>query len=374
MGRADLVENGRGQQKMRRLTRLAFGLFVALVLVASGVEAGTGNVLDVGDQTANPGDTGVQITVDAATSDPLTALIFNLRYSETLCSVLSNHSVTSAGRTVVTAELSDELCVSSSGANGGVQVNISDPGGISAIPAGTGAIVIWTFDIAGGASGGQFAVSPEILSAQNGIISVTVEPVGGTLTITGPTAVPTEVPTEVPTAVPTEVPTEIPTEGPTEVPTAVPTETPTEMGTATNTGTPTETPTETQTFTPTNTPTNTPVPSPMITGGALEGSTGVVGTGAGNTTIEIRTEGGGETLGSGSTNASGNFNIGLSRPLVDGERIVAVDTGNGITGPPVTVRGVPAQIPALGDLGALALALILAFGLLWRVGALRRQS
>ena len=75
-----------------------------------------------------------------------------------------------------------------------------------------------------------------------------------------------------------------------------------------------------------------------------------------------------EVLGTGGTDILGNFvqggvsGIGLNRPLVAGEVIVAVDLQHSITGPPVTVLP-SAPIPDVNLWGAGALAAVLLIAL-----------
>jgi hypothetical protein len=86
-----------------------------------------------------------------------------------------------------------------------------------------------------------------------------------------------------------------------------------------------------------------------------------------------------EPLGTGGTDAGGNFNdgangIGLTRELVGGDRIFPCDTANGVNGPPVLVPSLPpAQIPSVTEVGAAILASVLALAMLWRVALVRRR-
>ena len=84
-------------------------------------------------------------------------------------------------------------------------------------------------------------------------------------------------------------------------------------------------------------------------------------------------------LGSGGTNSAGNFvqglstGIVLSRPLVEGEKIFAIDTQNNLTGPAVQVRPAPG-IPDVNSWGAATLAVALLFALLTRLRATGQQD
>jgi hypothetical protein len=168
------------------------------------------------------------------------------------------------------------------------------------------------------------------------------------------------------------------------------TSTPTPTATSSSTTTPTATITHTSTVTPTVT--NTPIPTPRITSGTTEGSTRVFGVGAGNVPQgSLRIFGTGpngtpdgcsgddELIGTGGTSPDGIFNdgsegIGLTRALVGNERIQACDFANGLVGPPVLVTGgPPAPIPTLTELGAAALAALLALALVWRMALVRRR-
>jgi len=79
-----------------------------------------------------------------------------------------------------------------------------------------------------------------------------------------------------------------------------------------------------------------------------------------------------ETLGTGGTNASGDFvqggvsGIGLNRPLIAGEVIFAVDLQHDVTGPPVTVQA-GAPIPDVTPWGASALVMALLIAIVMRV-------
>ncbi len=224
----------------------------------------------------------------------------------------------------------------------------------------------------------------------------TCEPDNGQITVgpPPPSATPTATTTVTLTATVTGTATDTATASPTgtssSTPTASSTATVTSTQTATGTPTHTQTPSQTATVTgtatasatatTTATATSTPVPTPRITGGGTEGSTRVFGTGAGNIPsplLEIRTEGG-ELLGTGGTDAGGSFNdgsagIGLSRPLVSGDRILPIDTQNGLSGPVVAIGGPPAPIPTVNHFGAAVLAALLASALIWRLLVLQRR-
>lgn len=125
----------------------------------------------------------------------------------------------------------------------------------------------------------------------------------------------------------------------------------TATGTPTQTATPTPTLTPTPSITPTSTHTNTPTPArPVIAAGAKTGSTRVSGLGSLNVpSPQLEVWGAGpngivdngsnddEQLGSGSTDSQGHFGINLSRRLVYGEMIFAIDRQNNLDGPPVVV-------------------------------------
>jgi hypothetical protein len=105
----------------------------------------------------------------------------------------------------------------------------------------------------------------------------------------------------------------------------------------------------------------------VITGGATEESRLVSGQAAPNITapnLQICAVGPNGTpddcagddvlLGSGGTDAAGNFSISVSPALQVGEKIFAFDAQHNIDGPPVTVRSA-AMAPAVGPMGLLAL-------------------
>src|SRR5262249_53330162 len=173
---------------------------------------------------------------------------------------------------------------------------------------------------------------------------------------------------------PTNTPANTFTTAPTGTPTTTPSPTNTRTNTplATGTGTPANTPTAANTQTPTHTvtvtqtqaPTPTPSPSaPVITSGVFPGSTVAFGHGAPNIPnpqLEIWSagangiaeNGGGDDvrLGTGGTDAAGNFDVALSRALVPGDRIYPIDRQHQLVGPVVVVAS--GQVPDLNVWGA----------------------
>ena len=142
---------------------------------------------------------------------------------------------------------------------------------------------------------------------------------------------------------------------------------PTATPTPTVTHTPTTTPTQTQT--PTRTPTRTPtLAAPVITGGAVAGSTRVIGTGNPNgggciTILDCGPDGtcgNSDDLarGTGDTDSSGSFAVAVSPALVAGHKLFAQDTCASLAGPAVIVGG-PAMAPALSPAVTTALAVAL---------------
>ena len=257
------------------------------------------------------------------------------------------------------------------------------------------------FDLSGSPVGAEFQVNtytpnqqsePSVCCSKNGahtVVSWTSYTQDGDvqgvfaqrLQPPGPSETPSMTPTVTPTGTPTATPSLTPTATPTITPTATITQTPTQTPTPTVTDTPTVTPTVTITQTPTETPTPTPV-SPSIIAGAKSGSTSVSGRGRpglgpdcllvfeiGPNRVPDNAQPDDELLGTGTTDASGNFTIGLNRPLKDGDVIYVADVcdpfgrANPLIGPSTLIfspAGAPALSPpltlvALGLLGAIAL-------------------
>jgi len=65
--------------------------------------------------------------------------------------------------------------------------------------------------------------------------------------------------------------------------------------------------------------------------------------------------------------------IALSRPLMAGEKIYAIDTQNNLTSPAVEVQPAPV-IPAVTPWGAMALAVALLAAILVRLRAVKRAD
>ena len=206
----------------------------------------------------------------------------------------------------------------------------------------------------------------------------TVTPVSTATRTNTPTV--TDTPTTGPSATPSQTSTASSTATVTLTPST--TSTPSTSPTATNTPPPSATATTTLTPTTTATFTATPVPQPVIVSGAVGGSTRVFGHGAANLAsggIEIIAVNGNQVIGSGGTNGTGAFfdgalGIGLTRALVAGEQIFAVDTVNSVTGPTVTVGPQPpANIPTLDAHGIVALGVLLGLALLLRLAIVQRR-
>ncbi len=213
-----------------------------------------------------------------------------------------------------------------------------------------------------------------------------------TPTNTGPpAATPTQTSTAsfTPTVTITSTPsvTLTPSISPTQTATLVPSVTGTATSAPTQTPTPSITATRTPSLTPSSTPSPTPI-APIITSGAVDGSTRVFGHGAGNVaTLQIfnagpdMVPGGGDDtlIGTGKTDPGGNFNDGQDGiaviALVAGEKIFAFDADHNVAGPVVVVAP-PNAVPTLGSWGgaALGLSLGLLLALRTRVAAGRRSQ
>lgn len=178
------------------------------------------------------------------------------------------------------------------------------------------------------------------------------------------------------------------TSTPTITPTSSPSATASTTATPSVTFTPSLSPTPSLTATLTATPsatataTATPIPTPRITSGAVGGSTRVFGSAARNIAapgIEIVAVNGGVVIGTGGTDASGNFfdgqpGIGLTRALVAGEQIFARDVVNGLTGATITVGpNPPTAIPTLDEYGMAFLGSLLGIAMLWQLAGLVRR-
>ena len=210
---------------------------------------------------------------------------------------------------------------------------------------------------------------------------------GGTLTpLSTATRTNTPTVTDTPTTGPSPTATQTRTASSTATVTLTPTTTLTPSISPTATNTPLATSTATITITPTftATATATPVPAPVIVSGAVGGSTRVFGHAAANLPsggIEIIAANGNQVIGTGGTNGVGGFfdganGIGLTRPLVAGEQIFAVDTIDNVTGSVVTVGPQPpTEIPTLDAHGIAALGALLGLALAWRLAVtLRRRA
>jgi hypothetical protein len=384
-----MVEMIKGARVMSRLKQLALVL-IATTLAGTAALAGTGNTgsLSIGTTVATQGDTGVAVTISATTATNdiggapnISAMTFSINLSSTLCGNLSNLAVVAAGRTTGTPEISGINC-----GGGQIMFNLSDAGGATVLPDGSGAIMTWTFDVSGSTPPGVFPLTVSDQFAASGPVTVALTTSAGQLTIEG-VAVPTSTPEDTatpeatatntvaptnttppePTDTPTEGPTPTNTSSPTITNTPLPTATPTNTGTNTQTPTNTASPTATNTAPPSATPTNTPIPTPRITSGASFGSSVVSGTGAANANIEIRTSPGGEVLGSATAGANGSFTVFLNRALEGGDAIQAFDTTNGLAGAVIQINAPPAPIPAVDPIGAALLIVLMAGGLAWRL-------
>ncbi len=194
-----------------------------------------------------------------------------------------------------------------------------------------------------------------------------------------PTGTPTHTPTSTPTSTPSDTPTLTPTSTPTETPTNTPTSTPTSTPTATPTSTATDTPTVTPTPTPTSThtPTATPTPPAPALGDLMPGDGDASGRGAPNLPdgcIVVCTsgpnridetdgdapgcEGDDVPLGSGGTDANGNFQSGgqpgisLAPLPMNGDLVCVADVCTPQDGNCVLVTD-PAAAPLFSVWGAL---------------------
>ena len=242
---------------------------------------------------ADAGDTSVMVTFYATTTQALNLLSFDVIFDPALCGMITSETLLKQGRSkrppqedgpscpgegrvrIVFLDLSATLVCDSDGAtlcdtDAQCQAASHDPTDFcsSVIPAGSGAIANWQFDITADAAGGVFPLTITVNRAKKGPndLTTTFTTTAGLLTIVGPsTATPTSAPTATPTETRSSTPTGTSTASPSPTPTSTPSQTRTMTLSPTGVPIPTSTPTANPTSTPTNIPLNTPTQTPTPT-------------------------------------------------------------------------------------------------------------
>jgi hypothetical protein len=134
--------------------------------------------LRVGVVEAKPGD-AVVVPITADTTQPLNLLSFDVSFDPSLCNLIRDESVVRAGRSIAEVQEGGLHCP----AEGIVRIVFLNLVGGAAVPAGSGPIAEWRFDIRPDAPAGVFPLAVMVSQASNGPIRVQVEPFGGQLGI-----------------------------------------------------------------------------------------------------------------------------------------------------------------------------------------------
>lgn len=165
------------------MKRPAFHLLISLLLFTSARHAASAaNTISAGTVTVQPGDTGVVVPISASTDQQLTLLSVALTFDAALCRSIQNQKLVRVGRTLGTPQEDGIRCPGQPK----VAVVLFDLSGGSVLPAGSGEIIHWTFDVNSGARGATYPITVAVNQASDGPVPVPLTASNGEVTIVGP--------------------------------------------------------------------------------------------------------------------------------------------------------------------------------------------
>lgn len=154
--------------------------FVALLVsLAAGVAVAQDSIR-VNTIAAGAGDR-VVMPIDADTSQDLTLLSLDIVFDVSLCEHIENSLIETAGRTRGAVQEGGLKCPE----EGRLRIVLLDLSGMAVIPAGSGEIVNWTFDLKASAPSGLFPLGINLAQASNGPAAVSLVVQGGGLMVGG---------------------------------------------------------------------------------------------------------------------------------------------------------------------------------------------
>jgi hypothetical protein len=180
---------------MRRIS--AVGSLCLVVVHGTVAGSAAQNSIRAGTVEARAGDS-VVVSITAETNQPLNLLSFDLSFDVALCDVIENAVAARAGRTNAAIQEGGARCPEE-GLERFVFLNLV---GGAAVPAGSGPIAEWRFDIRADASPGVFPLAVTVNQASNGPIRVQIDAFPGSIEIRE-SAVTTPTATAMPASTPT---------------------------------------------------------------------------------------------------------------------------------------------------------------------------
>lgn len=152
----------------------ALGACLALLAGASASPSGAQDSVRVGVAEASPGD-AVVVPIAADTAQPLNVFAFDVSFDVSLCGRIDRVSVVRAGRAVAEVQDGGFRCPE----EGLVRIVFLNLVGGAAVPAGSGLIAEWRFEVRPDASPATYPLTMTVNQASNGPIRRRVEPFDG---------------------------------------------------------------------------------------------------------------------------------------------------------------------------------------------------
>jgi hypothetical protein len=196
---------------MMKCVRCSLGTTLAFLTIAGAHTAAAQNTISAPVVVASAGNTSVAVIFSATTTKAVNVLSFTVSFDPALCGMIKNEKLLQNGRSQV-APQEAAGCSPTAGQLTLAVLNLSatfscndDPSQFcdtnaqciaasrdpldfcsAAIPAGTGGIVKWQFDVLPGATGGVFPLTVTVNQAKKGPIDLTTfTATTGQLTIVG---------------------------------------------------------------------------------------------------------------------------------------------------------------------------------------------
>ncbi len=153
---------------------LALGACLTLLGGGSAAPAGAQDWLRVGVAQASPGD-AVVVPISADTTQSLNVLSFDVSFDVSLCERIDRVSVVRAGRAVAEVQDGGFRCPH----EGLLRIVFLNLVGGAAVPAGSGLIAEWHFEVRPEAAPGTYPLTTTVNQASNGPIRLQLEPFDG---------------------------------------------------------------------------------------------------------------------------------------------------------------------------------------------------
>ncbi len=175
--------------------RVGLSILAVWSIVAIPAAGRAQSSVTVGSVTAVPGEANAVVSVDATTDVPASLVSLDITFPADLCADIGNVRLRRAGRTTADPLEGGFHCP-----EGRLSVVLADLLGGTVVPAGSGPIAEWVFDVSPAAAERSIALELTVNELRNGPLQVPVTPSSGQLAIIAATPTATAEGSTTPTA------------------------------------------------------------------------------------------------------------------------------------------------------------------------------